>query len=426
VRASLGAGRQADAVVGLLDIGTSKTVCVIVAVPQARPALSLGQVEVRVLGCGISPSRGLKSATVFELREAEQAVREAVAQAEREAGVSLENAVVAVACGRLKSATFTADTGIEGRVVGVTDRERLMAAGRRHVERDGRTLLHMNAISYRLDGIPGIGDPLGLACETLGADLHAVTADDAPVCNLVHVVERAYLTATGLVPAPYASALAATTGEERHLGVVAIDIGAGATSVAALAQGHLLLSEGVPIGGNHVTFDLAQELSTSVYEAERIKMDHVSLARAAAGDDAEFTYAPAGEAADATARSTRGRVRAVVTDRMANLFAEVGERIQRANAAAYAKRVVLTGGGSQLAGLGEFAADFFARRVRVAQNESIAGLPPRFAGPAFSAAVGLVHVALDPTAGTRWDRGEGAIGGGGYLRRMGQWLRESF
>lgn len=426
MRASLGPGRQADAIMGLLDIGTSKTACVIVAVPQVRLALSLGQVEVRVLGCGVSPSRGLKSGTVFELREAEQAVREAVAQAEREAGVSLENVVIAVACGRLKSSTFTADTGIEGRVVGAADRERLMAAGRRHVERDGRTLLHMNSVSYHLDGTPGVGDPLGLACETLGADLHAVTADDAPVCNLVHVVERAYLTAMGLVPTPYASALAATTGEERHLGVVAIDIGAGTSSVATFAHGHLLLSEVVPVGGNHITFDLAQELSASVYEAERIKVDHVSLARATGEDDREFTYAPAGESAGTVARSTRGRVAAVVRDRMSRLLAEVGERIQRANVAPYARRVVLTGGGSQLAGLGEFAADHLGRRVRVAQNESVAGLPPHFAGPAFSAAVGLVHVALDPTAGTRWDRGGGTIGGGGYLRRMGQWLRESF
>jgi cell division protein FtsA len=109
---------------------------------------------------------------------------------------------------------------------------------------------------------------------------------------------------------------------------------------------------------------------------------------------------------------------------MLQLFAEVAERIQRAGVASYAKRVVLTGGASQQAGLGELAADYFARRVRVAMNESVGGLAPDFAGPAYSTAVGLVHVALDPTAGTRWDRG--ALVAGGYLRRMGQWLRESF
>src|SRR5262245_40550418 len=100
----------------MMDIGTSTTVCVIVAVPQAWPGTGLRQVEVRVLGTGVCPSRGLKSGTIFELHEAEQAVREAVALAEQAAGVAVESVLLAVACGRLKSSTFTADTNIEGRV----------------------------------------------------------------------------------------------------------------------------------------------------------------------------------------------------------------------------------------------------------------------------------------------------------------------
>ena len=141
--ASLGASRQADDIIGLLDIGNSKTVCLIAAVPMS------GRVpgRPRVLGIGVQPTRGLKAGVVVALDEAEQAVRAAVAQAERSAGVRVEEVFLSVACGRLKSSTFTANTEIEGRVVGGADIERLMAAARTHVERDGRTLLHMNCIS---------------------------------------------------------------------------------------------------------------------------------------------------------------------------------------------------------------------------------------------------------------------------------------
>jgi cell division protein FtsA len=309
-------------------------------------------------------------------------------------------------------------------VVDATDIERLMAAGRKHVERDGRTLLHMNCISYRLDGTAGIGYPLGLAGSTLGSDLHAVTADDAPLRNMVHVVERAYLSASALVPAPYASALAATTGEERQLGVLCLDIGAGTTSLATFAQGHLLGCDVVPIGGNHATFDLAQNLSAPVYEAERIKRDHVTLARAAGDDHEQIAFVLADAEAGAGSRTTRGQVRAVVRDRMLHLFGEVAGRLQRSNTAGYAKRIVLTGGASQQAGLGELAADFFARPARVACMQPIDGLPADFASAAFSTPVGLVQVALDPDAGTHWERGRPEVTG--YLRRMGQWLRESF
>ena len=301
--ASLGANRQADDVIGLLDIGNSKTVCLIAAVPRSgrRPD------RARVLGIGVQPTRGLKAGVVVALDEAEQAVRAAVAQAERAAGVRVEEVFLSVACGRLKSSTFTANTEIEGRVVGSADIERLMAAARTHVERDGRTLLHMNCISYRLDSAAGIGEPLGLAGRTLGADLHAVTADEAPLHNLLQVIERAYLSAAGLVPAPYASGLAATTEEERQLGVVAIDIGAGTTTLAAFARGHLLATDVVPVGGNHATLDLAQTLSAPAYEAERIKKEYGTLARVVSDDRELVSYVLAGEDAAARGADHQGR-----------------------------------------------------------------------------------------------------------------------
>ena len=419
--ASLGANRQADDVVGLLDIGNSKTVCLIATVPRSGRKPD----RARVLGVGVQPTRGLKAGVVVALDEAEQAVRAAVAQAERAAGVRVEEVFVSVACGRLKSSTFTANTEIEGRVVGSADIERLMAAARTHVERDGRTLLHMNCISYRLDSAAGIGEPLGLAGRTLGADLHAVTADEAPLHNLLQAIERAYLSAAGLVPAPYASGLAATTEEERQLGVVAIDIGAGTTTLAAFARGHLLSTDVVPVGGNHATLDLAQTLSAPAYEAERIKKEYGTLARVVSDDHELVAYVLAGEDAAVRGETTKGEVRAIVRGRMLRLFGHIAGRIERSGVAPFVmQRMVLTGGGSQLAGLGEFAADFFARPVRIARIEPFDGMPAGFDSPAFSTSVGLIHAALDPSAGTRENRG--GLEAGGYLQRVGQWLREGF
>jgi cell division protein FtsA len=109
---------------------------------------------------------------------------------------------------------------------------------------------------------------------------------------------------------------------------------------------------------------------------------------------------------------------------MLRLFGEVAGRLERANTARHAKRIVLTGGASQQAGLGELAADLFARPVRLAQMQPIDGLPAGFASAAFSTPAGLIQVALDPSAGTHWE--QGGLEATGYLRRMGQWLRESF
>ena len=419
--ASLGASRQTDDIVGLLDIGSSKAVCLIASVPRSggRPD------RARVLGVGVQPTRGLKAGVVVALDEAEAAVRAAVAQAERAAGVRVEEVFVSVACGRSRSSTFTANTEIEGRVVGSADIERLMTAARKHLERDGRMLLHMNCISFRLDGAAGIGEPLGLAGKTLGAELHAVTADEAPVHNLLQAIERAYLSAAGLVPAPHASGLAATTEEERQLGVVAIDIGAGTTTLAAFARGHLLSTDVVPVGGNHATLDLAQALCAPAHEAERIKKECGTLARAASDDHEFVAYAPAGEDAAVRREIAKGEVRAIVRGRMLRLFGHLAGRIERSGVAPFVmQRIVLAGGGSQLVGLGEFAADFFARPVRIARIEPFDGMPAGFDGPAFSTSVGLIHAVLDPSAGRRENRGD--LAAGGYLQRVGQWLREGF
>jgi cell division protein FtsA len=421
VAAGLGASRRAEDIVGVLDVGTSKAVCLIATLPRSGG----NRDQARVLGLGVQPTRGLKGGVVIALDEAEQAVRGAVAQAERAAGVRMEEVVVSVACGRSKSRTFTANTEIEGRVVASADIERLMTAARTHVERDGRMLLHMNCVSYRLDGATGIGEPLGLAGRTLGADLHAVTADEAPVHNLLQAVERAYLSTIALVPAPYASALAATTEEERQLGVLAIDIGAGTTTLAAFARGHLLSTGVVPAGGNHITLELAQALSAPVNEAERIKKDYGTLARGACDDHDLVSYALAGEDAPVRGEIHKGEVRTIVRGRMLRLFGQVAGHIERSGVAPLVmQRMVLAGGGSQLAGLGEFAADFFARPVRIARIEPFDGMPAGLEGPAFANSVGLIHAALDPSAGRR-ENGGGAAPGG-YLQRVGQWLREGF
>ena len=153
-------GAKRSDIFGVLDIGTSKTVCLIVAPPKARSGLWRRQ-SMRVLGFGHAPTRGLKAGVVIDLDRAEQSVRAAVAQAERTAKATAHDMFVAVTCGRIRSNTFEADTRVQGRAVEQRDLDKLMAAARTYVERDGRRLLHINPIGYRLDGTAPVSDPLG-------------------------------------------------------------------------------------------------------------------------------------------------------------------------------------------------------------------------------------------------------------------------
>ncbi len=118
------------------------------------------------------------------------AVRAAIAQAERAAGVTLDAVIVSLPAGRIKSQHFSARTDVLSGHVGNDDLARVNQAARDYAERDGRSLVHMNELGYRLDGLPGGIEVRGLAARQLAADFHAVTADEAPMRNLLLLIER--------------------------------------------------------------------------------------------------------------------------------------------------------------------------------------------------------------------------------------------
>jgi cell division protein FtsA len=420
------AARHINAV-GVLDIGTSKTACIIVSAPDPKGGGRWRREGMRILGFGCKPSRGLKAGVVIDHDGAEQAARSAIMQAEQMAGLTIDNVFVAVTCGRLKSRTFAADTQTEGKAIAAAHIERLTAAGRKYAERDGGTLLHINSVGYRLDGSAAVANPLGMAGTTLAADLHAITVDDAPLRSLINVVERAGFTVAGVAPAPYASGLASTTEEERRLGTLCIDMGAGATTLSVFAADRLRLVDTVAVGGQHVTFDIARALSTPFDQAERIKTLYGTLENAASEDEGVVAYTLAGEEEPTLYQATKARIQGLVRNRVTDLLAHVAERIERSGVGQLAAHgVVLTGGGSQLPGLSRIAEGVLARPVRIAHLQPVAGLSPGWCNPVFSTAVGLTQIAFDPGAGIRNGRGSGAPEEPGYLERVGQWLRKGF
>jgi cell division protein FtsA len=404
----------------LLDIGTSKIVCMIVAESE------LGW---RLMGFGHQRSRGLKAGVVVDLEEAEDAVRTTVTQAEQMAGINIEEVRLAVACGRLKSLNFAARADAADGVVQDDDIARVMHAGRIYAERDGRCLLTMNRIGWRLDGVSGIVDPIGLAARKIEADLHAVTADDAPLRNILNVIERCRLGVAQLSVTAHASALAVTSDDERKLGVTVIDLGSGVTSIAEFIEGHLIGVHSIPVGGSHLTFDIARALSTGVAEAERIKTLHGTLVRAPSDQYEMLPYHHISGDDVTVAEIAKSELKDLIAPRIETMFGLVAERLDASAAVSAAtSRIVLTGGASELVGLAVYAADILGRPTRVGRPYGFGGMPDSMCGPAFATVVGLLPLALDPEAAGLGLGGLGDAGNSadGYFGRVGRWIKESF
>ena len=419
MRGNASRDRRGQQVFGVLDIGTSK---VAAAVVVTEPGSDVR----RIAGVGMQRSKGVKAGVLTDLDQAELAVRAAIGQAERAAGVTLESVSVSVSCGRVRSMHFAANAEIESGVVADSDIARMLDGGRAYAERDGRMLLHMNRLGYRLDGAEGVRDPSGLAARQLTAHLHAVTADEAPLRNLLLLIERCYLGCDGLVATPYASGIATTTEEERAIGVTVLDIGAGTTSISLFSDGRFTGAEVVPVGSQHITYDIAKSLQTPLPEAERIKTLYGTLVSAQSDEHESFSYPLAGEEDGASYQTSKARLTDIIRPRVAQILSLVRERLALNGASAHAgEKVVLTGGASQLLGCCEFTANELGRPVRLGRPSALPGVSESINGPQFAVLMGLASA-----GGQLGVEGVGfpdrAAFPQGYIGRVGSWLKAGF
>ena len=374
---------------GVLDIGTTKVACLI--------GRNESDGSVRVLGFGWQRGRGVRAGGIVDLEDAERAIRAAVGQAEDMADTRLRNVVVNLSCGQPDSRLFNvqwpvgnANTG--GRVVNDQDIRRVVHEARLRAEADGREVIHSLPLSFKVDDTDHVADPRGLYCSTLTARLHIVDAATSALRTLGACIARCDLDISELVSAPMAAGMATLVDDERELGATVIDMGGGTTGVAVFNEGQLLHTAQLPIGGMHITSDLARELVTTVTHAERMKTLHGN-AQSCADDEREFLTVPlVGEDEHQFAKVPRSMVVNVVRPRVEEIFQLVRDRLESTGLTrAMGVRIVLTGGACQLAGVREMAAHMLNKPVRLGRPTSLRGLPDSASGPAFATAAGLLH-----------------------------------
>jgi cell division protein FtsA len=417
--------------VAALDVGTSKIACLIGRLrpspPEESPGLRSHSVE--VVGFGHTLARGMKAGTVIDLAEAEAAVRQCADLAERTAKMQLDSVIVSVSAGRPTSELISASIEVAGSAIGERDISRVLTAGSRHSARAGRAVLHSLPIGYVLDHARGVRDPRGMLAREFGIDMHVVTADGSAARNLMLAVERCHLAVEAMVTSPYVAGLSALADDEAELGAAVIEMGAGTTTIAVFTGSRFVHADGFALGGWHVTMDLARGLNARVVDAERIKTLYGSVLTGASDERDMIAVPPVdNDEREAPHFVSRASLARIIKPRIEEILEMVRDRLAASPFAAEPRgRVVLTGGASQLTGVAELAAQVLRRPVRLGRPLGIAGLPEEAKGPAFTVATGLLvypqaaHLEHFEPRRTRH-----SATGGGYIARVGRWLRESF
>lgn len=420
--------------VTVLDLGTSKFTCLIgewIGLDGYSGDQPLGAM-LRIIGFGHQRARGMKAGVLVDLDAAEGAVRDVVSQAEKMASIEVDDVVVAVSCGRLQSMNFTTSVRLSGGAVQQSHIEEVMVAGRDYAADDGRAVLHLIPLGYTLDEASGVLDPTNLVGEMLELDLHAVTADVSPLKNIALLLDRCHLRASRMMASSYASALAVADPSEIELGTTVIDIGGGTTKLALFANGYFVHSDAIAIGGDLISYEIAQALNCPLQEAERIKVLYGSVYGRGERDGAEHTrpisYSIVGEGQIAEGQIGQQQLSDIIRPRAHQILSLVQDRLMKSGFGSHSgQRMILTGGGSQLTGLSEFASEIFGKPVRIGAPPALGGLPPEMMGPAFASPIGLnnalLGIDLADDATFKVARG---VRAGGYWSKMGSWLKESF
>jgi len=416
----------------VLDVGTSKIVCLIAKLLPAESSDTLrGRTHrVKILGIGHQRARGIKSGVVIDMEEAEKAIRMAVDAAERMAGVEVESVIVNMTGGRLTSRQHAAQYTVGGKAVGQAEVQRCLDVATSHAARDGRALLHSLPTGFTLDSTTGIRDPKGMIGDELRCTLHNVSVEATAARNLMLAIERCHLSVEAVVATPYASALSVLVDDEADMGAAVIDFGGGTTSVSVFNEGRLTHIDAIAVGGNHITMDIARGLTTRVTDAERLKIVYGSCVASPSDIRETFSVVAAGDDGEQATHLPKSQLVRIIKPRVEEILELVHDRLKASGFAETAsRRLILTGGGSQLAGMTELARATMSSSVRIGRALGVQGLPESAKSPAYSASVGLLiypqvagleHFAHGGQTLTK------STGTDGYVARVGRWLKESF
>ncbi len=408
--------------IAALDIGSTK-MCCFVARGDGGP-----RGDPQVVGIGHQIARGLRNGSIVDMEAVEASIRSVVDATEKMAGETIHSVIINISSAQMASHNISVEVATAGHVIGDGDLRRAFQQSLGKYQSGDREIIHSIPVSYSIDGSQGIRDPRGMYGERLGVKMHLITAAAGAVMNLSTCVARCHLDIEEIVVSSYASGLACLVEDEIDLGVTCVDMGGGTTSLVVFFDGNVIFTDSIPLGGAHVTSDIARGLSTTLAYAERIKTLHGN-AMPSVVDEGEYIDVPQiGEEAHIQANHVpKSLLSGIIRPRLEETLELVRDHLEASGFDRTAgQRLVLTGGASQMQGVRELAAMILDKRVRTGKPIRISGLAEATNGPAFSTCAGLLTHALQA-------RSAAPVRGRGYMEepdglwsRFGFWLRECF
>ncbi len=368
-----------------IDIGTTKICTLVARVEEDR--------QLRIMGVGIEPSRGMKRGVMVDLENATVAIARSVEKAQRSSGYEIRSAWVSLAGSHVSSINSKGTAGVTGGMVRQSDVNRALEAAQSVAIPHNREIIHVIQRGFSVDGQDGISQPVGMHGYRLDVEAHIITAAETTVENIRKAAEAAGVQVLQFVLNPLASGEVVLTETERQLGVMICDIGGGTTDLAIYVDSDVWHTMVLSVGGSLITSDIAHGLRLSLTQAEEVKKKYGHAIKDEVGGEELFSVRSFGS--DNPIQMSRRDLAFIIEARVEEIFRFVLQEIKRSGYDGLLPAgVVLTGGTSLLPGIRRLGSEVLGLPVRIAQPENLLGLVDQLYSPAYSTSVGLLHWAL--------------------------------
>lgn len=360
-----------------LDIGTSKIRVIIGEVSNGA---------INIIGVGSADSEGIRKGAIVDIDQTVQSIRNAVDHAERMVGITIDEVYVGIAGNHIALQTNHGVVAVSGedREITQEDIERVLQAARVVALPPEREIINLVPKQFLVDGLGDIQDPRGMIGVRLEVECTVITGTKAAIHNLIRCVEKAGLKIAGIILMPLASGMMALSKDEKQMGAVLADIGAGATTLAIFEGGSLAAVSTLPIGGDYVTSDICYGLKTQTEHAEKIKLKYGCARIEDAAEDVTFKVVRVGT--NTEKEFNQVDLANIIEPRMQEIFQLIRQEVKRLGYLDKINGYVLTGGTVSMPGVLPLAQTELEASVRIAVPDYIG-----VRDPSYSSGVGMIQ-----------------------------------
>lgn len=365
-----------------LDVGTSMVRCVIGQFDPEHPA------ELSIIGHGSAKNIGMRKGVVVHIDDVTEAITHAITEAERVSGIHIKSVTVNVNGTHVSGLNSKGVVAISAsnREISTDDRYRAEEAATIMQLPPNREIIQVFAKNYRVDGQDNIKDPVGMNGVRLEVDTHIVTASSPTLKSLTSVLERSHLGLNHMTVSSLAAAEAVLNRQQKESGTVLLDIGAGTTNLVVIEDGEIQHVAVLPIGGIHITNDLAIGLKTDLDVAEAVKVGYASL-------EAPNYDSVTVEVEGKQHTFTKSDIHMITEARVDELLEFVDKELRKVGRSRKLPGgAVIVGGTAKLPGFADFTKEKLQLPARLGTLQPLQGLVDVVDDPAFATAIGLMQL----------------------------------